>query len=65
MQLPAMWPSNDHPHAVSDGQRSRQKYVIALFRQHGFEIVGLFDADPAKVGTTVDGLTHRVLFDFG
>jgi redox-sensing transcriptional repressor len=27
------------------------------FRQHGFEIVGLFDADPAKVGTTVDGLT--------
>jgi len=27
------------------------------FRQHGFEIVGLFDADPAKIGTTVDGLT--------
>ncbi len=27
------------------------------FRQHGFEIVGLFDADPAKVGTTVEGLT--------
>src|SRR5205823_9246930 len=27
------------------------------FRQQGFEIVGLFDADPAKVGTTVDGLT--------
>ncbi|HEY2785534.1 MAG TPA: redox-sensing transcriptional repressor Rex [Fimbriiglobus sp.] len=27
------------------------------FRQHGFEIVGLFDTDPAKIGTSVDGLT--------
>ena len=27
------------------------------FREHGFEVVGLFDADPAKIGTVLEGLT--------
>jgi redox-sensing transcriptional repressor len=30
-----------------------------IFADHGFQIVAIFDADPAKVGTEVGGLTVR------
>ena len=29
------------------------------FRQRGFDIVGLFDSDPVKIGSTYDGLSVR------
>ena len=31
------------------------------FREQGFQIVGLFDTDPAKIGQRVDGLTVQSL----
>lgn len=33
------------------------------FRQRGFNIVAIYDSDPAKIGTRVDGLTIRAVGD--
>lgn len=43
--------------AVGVGNLARALLRYRGFREQGFEIVGLFDADPAKVGTIVEGLT--------
>ena len=32
-----------------------------IFADHGFQIVAIFDADPAKIGTTVGGQTVRAM----
>jgi redox-sensing transcriptional repressor len=42
---------------VGVGNLARALLRYRGFREQGFEIVGLFDADPAKVGTIVEGLT--------
>ena len=41
---------------VGVGNLARALLRYQGFREQGFEIVGLFDADPAKVGQTVEGL---------
>jgi redox-sensing transcriptional repressor len=41
---------------VGVGNLARALLRYQGFRAQGFEIVGLFDADPAKVGQAVDGL---------
>lgn len=42
---------------VGVGNLGRALLKYQGFRAQGFEIVGLFDGDPAKVGTVVEGLT--------
>ena len=42
---------------VGVGNLGRALLKYQGFRAQGFEIVGLFDSDPAKVGTEVEGLT--------
>jgi redox-sensing transcriptional repressor len=42
---------------VGVGNLGRALLRYQGFRAQGFEIVGLFDSDPAKVGTAVEGLT--------
>lgn len=42
---------------VGVGNLARALLRYRGFRDQGFEIVGLFDADPAKVGHEVEGLT--------
>ncbi|MFO0937616.1 MAG: redox-sensing transcriptional repressor Rex [Gemmataceae bacterium] len=42
---------------VGVGNLARALLRYRGFREHGFEVVGLFDADPAKIGTTFEGLT--------
>jgi redox-sensing transcriptional repressor len=42
---------------VGVGNLARALLRYQGFRAQGFEIVGLFDADPAKVGQVVEGLT--------
>lgn len=42
---------------VGVGNLGRALLRYQGFRAQGFEIVGLFDSDPAKVGTQVEGLT--------
>ncbi len=42
---------------VGVGNLARALLRYQGFRTQGFEIVGLFDSDPAKVGTVIDGLT--------
>lgn len=42
---------------VGVGNLGRALLRYQGFRAQGFEIVGLFDSDPAKVGTEVEGLT--------
>jgi redox-sensing transcriptional repressor len=42
---------------VGVGNLARALLRYKGFREQGFEFVGLFDADPAKIGTTVAGLT--------
>lgn len=42
---------------IGVGNLARALLRYRGFRQQGFEIVGLFDTDPAKLGTTLDGLT--------
>ena len=42
---------------VGVGNLGRALLRYQGFRAQGFEIVGLFDSDPAKVGTVVEGLT--------
>jgi redox-sensing transcriptional repressor len=44
---------------VGVGNLARALLRYRGFREQGFEIVGLFDADPAKVGPAVEGLTVR------
>lgn len=46
---------------VGIGNLGRALANYAGFGDRGFDIVGLFDADPAKVGTKVDGLTIESL----
>src|SRR5688572_6833850 len=42
---------------VGVGNLGRALLRYQGFRAQGFEIVGLFDSDPTKVGTAVEGLT--------
>jgi len=42
---------------VGVGNLARALLRYQGFREQGFEIVGLFDADPQKLGLRVDGLT--------
>ena len=42
---------------VGVGNLARALLRYQGFRAQGFEIVGLFDSDPAKVGQTVEGLS--------
>jgi redox-sensing transcriptional repressor len=42
---------------VGVGNLARALLRYKGFREQGFVVVGLFDADPAKVGTVVEGLT--------
>src|SRR5438046_172483 len=42
---------------VGVGNLARALLRYRGFRAQGFEIVGLFDSDPAKVGQSVEGLT--------
>jgi redox-sensing transcriptional repressor len=42
---------------IGVGNLARALLKYQGFRAQGFEIVGLFDADPAKVGQVVEGLT--------
>ena len=42
---------------VGVGNLARAFLRYRGFREHGFEVVGLFDADPAKIGTVLEGLT--------
>ena len=42
---------------VGVGNLGRALLRYQGFRAQGFEIVGLFDSDPAKVGQLVEGLT--------
>jgi redox-sensing transcriptional repressor len=42
---------------VGVGNLGRALLKYQGFRAQGFDIVGLFDSDPAKVGTEVEGLT--------
>jgi len=44
---------------VGVGNLARALLRYQGFREQGFEIVGLFDADPAKLGQSVDGLIVR------
>lgn len=46
---------------VGIGNLGRALANYAGFGDRGFDIVGLFDADPAKVGTKVDGLVIESL----
>lgn len=50
---------------VGVGNLARALLRYHGFRAQGFEIVGLFDADPAKVGTSVEGLTVRAVDTLG
>ncbi len=45
-----------HVVIVGVGNLGRALANYGGFAERGFRIVGLFDADPAKIGTTVDGL---------
>jgi redox-sensing transcriptional repressor len=42
---------------IGVGNLARALLRYRGFREQGFEVVGLFDADPAKVGTTIETLT--------
>jgi redox-sensing transcriptional repressor len=42
---------------VGVGNLARALLRYRGFREQGFEVVGLFDSDPRKVGTEVEGLT--------
>jgi redox-sensing transcriptional repressor len=42
---------------IGVGNLARALLRYRGFREQGFELVGLFDSDPAKVGTTIEGLT--------
>jgi redox-sensing transcriptional repressor len=42
---------------VGVGNLARALLRYQGFREQGFEVVGLFDIDPAKVGTTIEGIT--------
>lgn len=44
---------------VGVGNLARALLRYRGFREQGFEIVGLFDSDPQKVGQAVEGLTVR------
>jgi len=48
---------------VGIGNLGRALANYAGFRDRGFNIVGLFDADPAKVGRKVDGLVIEPIKD--
>jgi redox-sensing transcriptional repressor len=48
---------------VGVGNLARALLRYRGFQQRGFRIVALFDADPAKVGHEVDGLTIRGMSD--
>ena len=44
---------------IGVGNLARALLRYKGFREHGFEIVGLFDSDPQKVGQAVEGLEVR------
>ena len=46
---------------VGVGNLARALLRYRGFREQGFKIVGLFDADPGKIGQRVDGLTVEPL----
>jgi len=46
---------------VGVGNLARALLRYRGFHEQGFEIVGLFDSDPHKIGTQVDGLTINSL----
>lgn len=48
---------------VGVGNLGRALANYAGFGERGFHVVGLFDADPTKVGTSVDGLVVEPLED--
>ena len=50
---------------VGVGNLGRALANYGGFQEHGFDVVGLFDADPAKVGTEYDGMLIRSLDELG
>jgi redox-sensing transcriptional repressor len=48
---------------IGVGNLARALLRYRGFREQGFQIVGLFDADPAKMGQRVEGLTVQPLAD--
>jgi redox-sensing transcriptional repressor len=50
---------------VGVGNLARALLRYQGFRAQGFEIVGLFDADPAKVGQVIEGLTVEPIAKLG
>jgi redox-sensing transcriptional repressor len=50
---------------IGVGNLARALLRYRGFREQGFEIVALFDADPAKIGQTLEGLVVRSIDELG